>query len=456
MLEFGLPHVVVAAVVLVFWVAHSVLSKWPVIGIFDLFSRSDVTKLKARKRTDRLIILLGSREDHLRGEAAQALGALRCTAATESLLTAMVRDDNRYVRDDIVHALGQIGDARAIKPLISLLAAVAISPTDNSPCSASSVVDALARFPQAVDPLIFLASEGLTSLTSAKGTDESLSTVQRFALWALTKSEDPRATDFVFRKVFGPPPGPFAIHSRLERVLGRDPSNRAEIIWQLGEAKKKSAVPELIAILRNRREGKEVRNAAVVALGSIRDRAAVPALVEELEAGTIDTKDTVGALRTLGDQRAAPILAKMLTSYVGDMQRTVLYTLQAIEKIDGLGNTDLKEPIRWLVRDINRASEMVWYNWSQKPGQSWNWWDPMGLLRDMMQVEGSVIANTARQALTEALTDADRYIRACAASVLGEMHPSSRRILAEVKQEIASDSRLHAEYVESQSLNLWR
>jgi HEAT repeat protein len=91
------------------------------MSIFDLFSsRPNVIDLKSQGDVDGLIEALNYDKDHnLRISAAWALGEIGDASAVEPLVEAL--SDRKRVKDVAAKALGEIGDPQAIDPLVDVL-----------------------------------------------------------------------------------------------------------------------------------------------------------------------------------------------------------------------------------------------------------------------------------------------------------------------------------------------
>jgi HEAT repeat protein len=65
--------------------------------------------------------LRGDGDDHVREEAAVAIGRLRCAAAVDDLMTALQSDRSEHVREEAALALGRLGDERAVPVLLGAM-----------------------------------------------------------------------------------------------------------------------------------------------------------------------------------------------------------------------------------------------------------------------------------------------------------------------------------------------
>ena len=91
--------------------------------------RPNIEMLEARRDVEGLIKALGHKDAkslltvvmntdyEVRKSAAKALGEIGDARAVEPLISALLRDSNEIVRGAAATALGEIGDARAVKPL---------------------------------------------------------------------------------------------------------------------------------------------------------------------------------------------------------------------------------------------------------------------------------------------------------------------------------------------------
>ncbi|TAK34258.1 MAG: hypothetical protein EPO21_09935 [Chloroflexota bacterium] len=154
---------------------------------------------------------------HLRGRAAMALGQIGETRAVEPLL-AVLRDDNSDVRGSAAAALGKIGDARAVEPLVAALRSNSLNVRS-----------------KATDALVKIGSPAVEPLTAALRDDDS--NVRWIA---------------------------------------------AETLWKIGD---QLAVDPLVAALRD--DDSDVRWIAAEALGKIGDQRVVEPLVAALRDGSM-------------------------------------------------------------------------------------------------------------------------------------------------------------------------
>jgi HEAT repeat protein len=179
-------------------------------------------------------------------------------------------------------ALGEIGDARAVEPLIALLE------DENSLVKMNAAVALGGIGKPAVEPLIAIL------------TDEN-SVAHEYAARALGMTGDARAID------------------PLITDLGDEsPSVRKNAAWALGMTGDARAVKPLAAALRDK--DSSVRMAAAVALGAFGDARAVKPLVAGLKARTgktgskdwVTRKNAAIALGKIGDARAVEPLIDAL------------------------------------------------------------------------------------------------------------------------------------------------
>jgi len=104
------------------------------------------------RNLDALIYALrGGDPDMRRSDAAKGLGELGDARAVPPLINALQRDGNVVVRDNSARALGKLGDKRAVEPLIAAL-------KDKSPSVPIFAAEALGYLgdARAVEPLLAL------------------------------------------------------------------------------------------------------------------------------------------------------------------------------------------------------------------------------------------------------------------------------------------------------------
>jgi HEAT repeat protein len=248
------------------------------ISLFDqmknvFFSRTSIPGMKAAQDVRGLIRLLNHRDPDVQYEAAGALGDLGDSRAVEPLIAALKNDEIGGVRwkaaealskigapavDDLIGALrhhdddvrwkaaialGEIGDPRAVEPLITLLC-------DEDRFVKGRAAHALGLIGEpAVDPLISALREGDGNLRWG-------------AAIALGKSRDPRAIEPLIRALadkyenvraeaalslatIGKP----ALEPLLRFLKFSDRSARIEVVTALGELKDTDAIQPLIQML---------------------------------------------------------------------------------------------------------------------------------------------------------------------------------------------------------------
>ena len=216
-----------------------------------LFGPPNIEKMKARRDVKALIQALGYKKDYMiRDAAAKSLGELGDPRAVQPLIAAL-RDESLLVRCTAAQALGWIGDPRAAGALITAL-------------------------------------------------DDSVIDVQEYAAEALVKIGSP-AVD--------------ALIAALSTSQGSVKEHVAKILGMIGDIR---AAEPLIAALKA--QSSSVRRAAAIALGKIGDPCAVDPLIFVLDDqhGEV-ARAAANALKRIGDPRGiehvnawdAPRIAKM-------------------------------------------------------------------------------------------------------------------------------------------------
>jgi len=208
-----------------------------------------------------------------------------------------LEDKDKDVRSKAADALGEIGDSRAVEPLVKAL-------KDKESCVRHRAADALRKIhdTRAIDPLI-------------KALEDNDSYVRYRAAIVLGTFGDKRAVEFLIPMLRSP-----------------EEEDRKAAAYALGDIGDKKAVPFLIECLEDNTVRHNTlivdhpRTCALWALSKIGDKRAVPALIKTLyvqSGGNTDNSDAfviiTGAIRALseiGDEKASSHLIKCL-SYSG-------------------------------------------------------------------------------------------------------------------------------------------
>jgi HEAT repeat protein len=260
-------------------------------SVADLSAAGDVRGLRSKLRYGGVVA---------RADAAEALA--HCGKSQVPLLVAALEDPSDVVRERAAGALGTIGDPSATPALIALLKSPVRDPA-RDPYVRVAAVRALGR----------TAGEGATDALLAIIRDaEQNEWVRREAIEVVSSSGDKRARAAVTECVKDP--------------LGTVRAAAVRAIGTLGES---GDVPLLTQMLRTD-EDPFVRLDAARSLGRLRDKRAVPALIEALQdedpvvaAAAADVAVTVGGpeaaeamLRSLQDpkERVRLVAATVLAS----------------------------------------------------------------------------------------------------------------------------------------------
>ena len=213
---------------------------------FDFLFKPDVEKLKAKKDVKGLIKALHYKKDYkVRWRAAEALGEIGDARAVEPLIAVSLQDENAGVRWGAAEALGKIGDARAIKSLMGALKDKDVR---------EEAIRALRRIGdvRAVKPLLN-ETEWIYYLIATEKWDEVVK--------------------------IGKP----AVELLIDALKDRYWNVRVCAVKALGDIGDARAVEPLIVILKRKYEDRDVREEAIRALGRIGDLRAVKPLLNETE-----------------------------------------------------------------------------------------------------------------------------------------------------------------------------
>ena len=86
-----------------------------------LFGPPNVEKLKSNRDVNGLIKALSDKKNEIRFSAAEALGDMGDIRAVEPLIVVLNADSSMYAREIAAKALGKLKDARAVDSLITAL-----------------------------------------------------------------------------------------------------------------------------------------------------------------------------------------------------------------------------------------------------------------------------------------------------------------------------------------------
>jgi HEAT repeat protein len=188
--------------------------------------------------------LVKDNDRSVRRDAAEALGKIGDARAVEPLITALKDKDGILLNTSAAEALGRIGDAHAIEPIVKILKEIDIS-------RVNTVQVALIKFGNsAIEPLIALLNDNNYF-------------VRIRAIQALGMIRHARAVE------------PLIATLKDNKRDVRE--NAAEALGKIGDAR---AVDPLVALLKDNEQ--DVRSSAAYALGNIGGQRAVQELVSAL------------------------------------------------------------------------------------------------------------------------------------------------------------------------------
>jgi len=324
----------------------------------------DIDKLERRKDVKNLITALWHKDWDVRKQAVKALGNIGDSRAVEPLIKAL-GDNIERIRWRAARALGEIGDVRAVEPL-----AKALGDSDKVRRYAT---EALGRISDSrvVEPLI----EALV---------DSKNQVRRYAAEALGRTGDLRAVEPLIKAL---------------EVDSNEYARRyaAEALGEIGDPR---AVKSLINALAD--GGEFVRRYAVEALGRIGDLRAIEPLIKALEVDSNEyaRRYVAKALGEIGDLSAVEPLIKALDENSSEYVRR--YIVKALGEI---GNPRAVETLIEILENGNRLVR-------------WQAVKALGRIGDLR----------AFPALERATEDSDEYVRRLAEEALQKITKSDAKL----------------------------
>ena len=376
-----------------------------------LFGPPNVEKMEAKKDIKGLINALGYQKDNdVRQAAAAALVRIGATAVEP--LSASLKHEYGDVRRAAAKALGEIGDPRAVEPL---LAAVKAGTTDSMRDGSSLAVEALAKIGT---PAIDIMVAALRDVEWK---------VRRAAVLALSEIGDPRAIqpliatlmdkdDDVRRAVAGAlvKAGEPAVRPLIVVLEDLNVDARRSAVEALGEIGDPQAVRPLVAVLND--EDQQVRQAAADALVKV-GKPAVQPLIAVLEDLNVDVRRAAAeSLGEIGDPQAVRPLVAALNDEDQQVRKAAANALVKVgEQSVDLLTSALQDP-EGNVRNV-AAGILEQLGWKPDCGESGAWY--WVIKRDCKQA--SKLGLVAVTPLLFALHDEDKDVRMAAAEALGRL-----------------------------------
>lgn len=307
--------------------------------------------LGSEQARDGLTGLLNDPEWSVRRAAAEALGLIGTSDATDALLSTFADDSDEDVRAAAASALGVIGDEKAIAPLVDSLEtaewtvrrAVSQALTQFGPRAISALNAALQHSSEAVRDAAAEVMDKIgdgTSIgsTPARGLHDPDAAKREATVSALGRAEEPSAVDALIEALADEDA---AVRSSAARALGRigdlaatDPllavfeDSSSEVREQAARAigrMESNAFDHLIEMVES--GGDQRASTAALALGFTRNQQAVAPLLSALRSGTDDVR--THAARSLGrfGSAAADKLISMLDDSEIDVQTAAAVAL---------------------------------------------------------------------------------------------------------------------------------
>jgi HEAT repeat protein len=270
-----------------------------------------------------LVVALRDSIPDVRVSAAHALGSLGDPRAVEALLQALRSDSDAGVRKMAAWALGEIESPSAVGGLSQAVR------SDSSAEVRAAAAWALGEIESA---------EAVDALGAALR-DSSVE-VRRNAVWALGEIESAEAVEWLLpalrdadveirRKAtwaLGEIESAAAVPGLSTAMRDSDAEVRATAAWALGEIQSPAGIEALRGGMAD--SDVEVRRKSAWALGEIQDARAVPALTGALDDSDHETRKTaVWALGEIQDPSAIPALRPLLHDPDGEVRKTAIWAL---------------------------------------------------------------------------------------------------------------------------------
>jgi len=312
----------------------------------DLFGPPNIEHLKAKGDIPGLIKAMNYKKDSpdpkntaVRRAAAQALGEIGDARAVEPLIAALSEEG---LCQAAVEALGKIGDARAVEPLIGILDKISFS------LESGAVARALGDIgdPRAVKALIaYIVARKYAYIEQIAAERQALVKIGTHSVDPFISALGDRNPDvvqvavFVLEKI-----GSSAVGPLLSVLTGPDEKARQAAIEALGGVRDSRAVEPLIGVLQDGSQGE--RRRAAQTLGKIGDARCVEPLIAALHDGDLQVHlAAVESLGKLGDSRAVPPLIAELQDGNAQIRKA------AVESLGNIRDDRAVEPLIVSLKD---------------------------------------------------------------------------------------------------------
>ena len=281
-------------------------------------------KIGDAKAVPPLIQALADENARVRRNAAKALGSIGDDAAVEPLVASLGDEDSR-VRKDAADALGEMGQA-AVQPLVHTL---------------NTASEQKVRW-HALEALRNISVVGVIDVLIQALRDENLIARERAAEalerlgWEPIEQAD-KAPFLIVRGQWEElaKMGEEALDPTIQSLADNDPSIRWGAVWVLGEIGDSRAIPFLMAALDNK--DPYVRRHVIEALGRIGGAEAAPRLINALEDEDIWVRrDAVDALANVGRPAVEPLIENLMKAEHG----VRWHELEAVRKLQDRGAVD--------------------------------------------------------------------------------------------------------------------
>jgi len=281
-------------------------------------------KLQAVEAVDRLIEFAESKDFFLAFPAIEALGQIGLSGVSIRILPLL---QDEMLREPAARALSRIGDEFAVEALIAILN----DPNAPTELIARSLADLHDRYEAKYQEGSYIVGLYRNSIepTGVQNLIDALSTAEpenlRPLVWLLGRLDSPAATRALTRRL-----GSAELRSEIVDALVRHGSTVTELL-----------VEQLKA------DDPETREAAVTALGRIRDKRAVPELTRLLGTDPELTIPIIAALTFIRDPAALDPLFSLLGTSDAAVRRA------AVSALNALGVPEMVKRVIPLLKDSN-------------------------------------------------------------------------------------------------------
>jgi HEAT repeat protein len=283
-------------------------------------------------------------EADMRASAAYALGVIKDKRAIRSL-TALLRDERYFVRQQAARALSQMGEA-AVDQLLEMA-------DSSAPSTREAAIEALgsSSSTRAIDRVIGGLADSNANVRAAAVRALGESASERAVAALMTVMRDESGTLRSQASVSLARLGPVALPKLVDALRDSKPSVRQLAAEALGDIGSREAVAPLVRLIETDTSG--ARLEAIAALGKIGEPSAIEPILSVQRSGSVAVRrKAIGALAQFRDKRAVEALTLALADQNEEVRQSAAAGLgevgdqRSVAQLERLADKDASQDVR--------------------------------------------------------------------------------------------------------------